>query len=66
VIVRCTTWLEPAADEDVDADVGEDVDADVGEDEPELQAASASVMAVTAPAVTAPRLENGFLTFVLL
>jgi len=55
VIVRCTTWLEPDADEDA---------ADGDEDEPELQAASASATAVAVPAVTAPRFENGLLTFV--
>jgi len=59
VIVRCTTWLEPDADEDADEDA-----ADGDEDEPELQAASASAMAVAVPAVTAPRFENGLLTFV--
>jgi hypothetical protein len=58
VIVRCTTWLEPDADEDAAADGDED------EDEPELQAASASATAAAAPAVTAPRFENGLLTFV--
>jgi len=58
VIVRCTTWLEPDADEDEDGD--EDGDGD----EPELQAASARAAAVAAPAVTAPRFENGLLTFV--
>ena len=56
VIVRCTTWLEPPADADADAD------GDVDEDEPELQAASAMATAVAAPAVTAPRFENGLLT----
>jgi hypothetical protein len=60
VIVRCTTWLAPDAGEDAD----EDADADGDEDEPELQAASASATAVAAPAVTAPRFENGLLTFV--
>ena len=54
VIVRCTTWLEPPADADAAADVDED--------EPELQAASAMATAVAAPAVTAPRFENGLLT----
>jgi hypothetical protein len=62
VIVRCTTWLEPDADEDADED--EDPDADGDEDEPELQAASASATAVAAPAVTAPRFENGLLTLI--
>jgi hypothetical protein len=56
VIVRCTTWLEPDADADVDADGDEDA--------LELQAASASAAAAAAPAVTAPRFENGLLTFV--
>src|SRR6185437_1146966 len=56
VIVRCTTWAEPDADEDAGA-AGD-------EDEPELQAASASATAVAVPAVTAPRFENGLLTFV--
>jgi hypothetical protein len=60
VIVRCTTWLEPDADDEVDADGDED------EDEPELQAASASATAVAAPAVTAPRFENGLFTFCFL
>jgi hypothetical protein len=62
VIVRCTTWPEPDPDEDEDADADEDADED--EDEPELQAASASATAAAAPAVTAPRFENGLLTFV--
>jgi hypothetical protein len=58
VIVRCTTWLEPDAEPDADADV------DADGDEPELQAASASATAAAAAAVTAPRFENGLLTFV--
>jgi hypothetical protein len=60
VIVRCTTWLEPEAEPDADADEDEDGD------EPELQAASASATAPAAPAVTAPRFENGLLTFCFL
>ena len=64
VIVRCTTWPEPDAEEDADEDA--DADGDEDEDEPELQAASASATAVAAPAVTAPRFENGLLTFCFL
>jgi len=62
VIVRCTTWPEPPdadPEADPDADVAPEADVD---DEPELQAATARAMAVTAPAATAPRLERAFLT----
>src|ERR1700722_14778235 len=67
VIVRCTTWLEPDAEPDPDADV------DGGEDPLALQAGSARGVAEAAarrpaaaapPAARAPRFENGLLTFV--